>query len=69
MQELEQDARRPGVSLEQLAAMPQGVMQIVETFSQLLVPGSFVWVHALCAAAGLLGALAWCARRGQAVPT
>lgn len=35
----------------------------------LFLPGSFVWVHALCAAAGLLGALAWCARRGQAVPT
>jgi len=36
-QELERDARRHGVSLEQLAAMPQGVMQIVETFSHQLM--------------------------------
>jgi hypothetical protein len=31
----------------------------------LFVPGSFVWVHALCAAAGLLGGAAWHARRGR----
>jgi hypothetical protein len=36
MQELERDARRHGVSLEQLAAMPQGVMQIVEAFGRLM---------------------------------
>ncbi len=36
IQELKQDARRHGVSLKQLAAMPQGVMQIVETFGQLM---------------------------------
>lgn len=39
--ELEQDARRHGVSPKQLAAMPPGVMQIVETFSQLME-------HTLC---------------------
>lgn len=32
----------------------------------LFVPGSFVWVHVLCAAAGLLGGVAWYARHGRA---
>ena len=36
MRELEQDTRRRGVSLEQLAAIPHEVMQVVETFSRLM---------------------------------
>lgn len=36
IQEIERDARRHGVSLEQLAAMPQGVMQVVEAFGRLM---------------------------------
>ena len=36
MQELERDARRHGLSLKQLAAMPQGVMQVVEAFGRLV---------------------------------
>ena len=33
----------------------------------LFVAGSFVWMHVGCAAAGLLGGVAWYARRGRAV--
>ena len=36
IQELKRDARRHGVSLEQLAAMPQGVMPVVEAFGRLM---------------------------------
>ncbi|MBI2158990.1 MAG: hypothetical protein HYU25_01125 [Candidatus Rokubacteria bacterium] len=32
----------------------------------LFVPGSFVWMHVGCAAAGLLGGVAWYARQGRA---
>ncbi len=32
----------------------------------LFVAGSFVWMHVGCAAAGLLGGVAWYARRGRA---
>lgn len=35
-QQLERDARRHGVSLEQLAAMPQEAMQVVEAFGRLM---------------------------------
>lgn len=36
IEEPERDARGHGVSLEQLATMPQGVMQIVEAFGRLM---------------------------------
>lgn len=36
IQELKQDARRLGVSLEQVATMPQGALQIVGEFGQLM---------------------------------